>query len=115
MNRLEKMLATKAATQARRATQILRVRELKIVDSALRPSQREALARIFLEAKWLRNSALGHGIFEYSLKEHGLSVLLPNGELEERKLIALPGHVKQTVLKQLQAEAKALATRKRNG
>lgn len=110
---IEKMLAAKAATAARRATQDLRVRELKI--TRLTPTQAERLDRMFLEAKWLRNSIIAEGIFDYKLSQHGVHVKLPNGQLEARQLTILPAHVKQTIQQTLQANVKSLASAKRAG
>ena len=68
----EKMLASRQATAARRAQQILRVRELKI--TRLSKTQLEKLDRMFLEAKWLRNSIVAHGVFDYKLSVDGVHV-----------------------------------------
>ena len=91
----EKMLASKRATAARRAQQILRVRELKI--TRLSKTQLEKLDRMFLEAKWLRNSIVARGVFNYKLSVDGVHVKLPSGRLEARQLTILPAHVKQTI------------------
>ena len=109
----EKMLASRQATAARRAQQILRVRELKI--TRLPKTQLEKLDRMFLEAKWLRNSIVARGVFDYKLSVDGVHVKLPSGELEPRVLTVLPAHVKQTIQSNLQANVKALASAKRAG
>ncbi len=107
------MLAAKAATVARRAQQILRVRELKI--TRLSKPQLEKLDRMFLEAKWLRNSIVARGVFDYKLSVDGVHVKLPSGELEPRELTILPAHVKQTLQAALQANVKSLASAKKAG
>lgn len=109
----EKMLASKAATAARRAQQILRVRELKI--TRLSKTQLEKLDRMFLEAKWLRNSIVARGVFDYKLSVDGVHVKLPSGQLEARQLTILPAHVKQTIQSALQANVKSLASAKKAG
>ena len=109
----EKMLASRQATAARRAQQILRVRELKI--TRLSKTQLEKLDRMFLEAKWLRNSIVARGVFDYKLSVDAVHVKLPSGELEPRMLTILPAHVKQTIQSNLQANVKALANAKRAG
>lgn len=109
------MLASKAATAARRATQDLRVRELKLVESSLSKVKLEKLDRMFLEAKWLRNSIVAEGIFDYKLSQHGVHVKLPDGTMEARQLTVLPAHVKQTIQLGLQANVKALASAKKAG
>ena len=41
--------------------------DIKIQNNKLNKAQKEALTRIFLEAKWIRNDALANGIDEYPL------------------------------------------------
>lgn len=110
----EKRNATRAATRARRASQDLRVRELKLVESSLSKRQKETLQRFFLEAKWLRNSIVAKGVFEWRPVD-GAHVKLPSGQLEPRSISTLPAHAKQTVLTGLQANAKTLAALARQG
>lgn len=109
----QKIYAARAATAVRRLAQDLRVRELKVVRYS--PSQSERLQRMFLEAKWLRNSIIATGIFTHNLGEHGVHVKLPSGELEKRELTVLPAHVKQTIRKNLETAVKSLASNKRAG
>ena len=111
----EKMLASRAATRARRAQQTLKVRELKIVTSSLSSKQKKQIEQTFIEAKWLYNSILSVGVFDYKISAHGVHVKLPNGNLEPRRLTSLPAHVKQTIQEQLQANVKSLATAKARG
>ncbi len=111
----EKMLATRAETRARRAQQTLKVRELKIVTASLSSKQKKQIEQTFVEAKWLYNSILSIGVFDYKISTHGVHVKLPNGKLEPRQLTCLPAHVKQTVQEQLQSNVKSLATAKARG
>ena len=110
----EKRAATRAATRLRRASQDLRVRELKLVESSLSKLQKETLQRFFLEAKWLRNSIVAQGVFDWRPAD-GVHARLPDGSLEERKLENLPAHAKQTVLTGLQANVRTLAALARQG
>ena len=113
--RTQKIMASRAKTAARRATQELRVRELKIATSSLNKTKLEKLNLIFLEAKWLRNSIVAEGVFDYKLSQHGIHVRLPDGTIEARQLTVLPAHVKQTIQLGLQANVKALASVKKAG
>lgn len=110
----EKRNASRAVTRARRASQDLRVRELKLVESSLLKTQEETLQRFFLEAKWLRNSIVARGVFEWKPVD-GVHVRLPGGQLEPRSISTLPAHAKQTVLTGLQANVKTLAALARQG
>ena len=49
------------ATKARRKTQTCSTFDLKIVGNKLSRTQREALTRVFLEAKWLWNECVASG------------------------------------------------------
>lgn len=113
--RTQKIMASRAKTAARRATQELRVRELKLVASSLSKSKLEKLDRMFLEAKWLRNSIVAEGVFDYKLSQHGVHVKLIDGTIEARQLTVLPAHVKQTIQLGLQANVKALASARKAG
>lgn len=114
--RLAKNAAIKAsmkATQERRKNQTCRVFDFKIQNNKLSLKQKEALARIFLEAKWLRNDCLAHGIDNYEIGAT-VKVKTPNG-VEEREFKHLGSQMKQSVVQQLKNDRTALARRKKNG
>ena len=89
---------TSLATRTRRKTMVVQVRELKIVTNKLTVGQREDLARLFLEAKWVRNAALGSQRFDLDyLKELAgqVPVRLPDETYESRPLQVLGGQLTQ--------------------
>ena len=55
----EKIAASFKETKERRKRQTPRVVDLKIVTNKLSATQREALERLFIEAKWVYNDAIG--------------------------------------------------------
>jgi len=103
------------ATRAKRATQEVVTRELKIDASSLTKLQKEALRLAFLEAKWLYNHLLttqSWSTFDYKVRS--VPVRLPDGSFEERS-IHLGSQVKQKIGKQLESSLKTLATLKKKG
>lgn len=84
-------------TRKRREIQTVQVREIK-----LNPTKEQAtlLNRVFLEAKWIRNDALSHGIQGYVA---GKTVQVKNrdGKLETRDLTTIGSQIKQSVVSSL--------------
>lgn len=109
-----KMQATRAATRERRASQDLRVVELKLIKNKLSKSQLAKLDRMFLEAKWLHNAVLETGLKGWQA-ELGLWSRDRDWNRVEQAFTALPAHCKQNLVKRLKANAKTLATLKRQG
>lgn len=110
--------STSVNTRARRKNMIVRVRELKIIDNKLTALQRNQLSRMFAEAKWLRNSALGAQRFDRRyLAELGgqVEVRLPGGVFETRTFDVLGGQLMQAVIDELRSNLKGLAALKKNG
>lgn len=110
--------ATSQATRARRKTMIVRTRELKIATNRLNVSQRNQLQRMFAEAKWVRNSALGAQRLDrdYLRELNGqVEVRLPGGVFETRPLQVLGGQLAQAVIDELRANLKALTALKSKG
>lgn len=104
------------ATRARRASMSVKVYELKLVESNLNFSQKEALKGIFQEYKWLRNAAVAAQRFDLDfLKELGdeTPVKTPNG-LEQREIRYLGSQMRQGVITELKRNLKALAALKAN-
>ena len=99
------------ATRARRAKMDCFTRKLKIDQSHLNNKQKEAIARLFLECKWLINSCIANGRFDNDyLKELGgkVQVKTPGG-LEEREFLVLGGQLAQSVVDGLRSNLKALS------
>lgn len=103
------------ATREKRSSQEPVTRELKLVESKLTKTQKEALRLAFLEAKWLYNHLLttnAWGTFDYKSKT--VPVRLPDGSFEQRE-IHLGSQVKQKVGKQIESSIKTLSTLKKSG
>ncbi len=103
-----------AATRLKRASQEPVTRELKL---AVRTAEQgEALARVFLEAKWLYNHLVSTGSWStWDTKERTVPVRLPHGAFEERELKYLGSQVKQKIAKQIEYSLRTLATLKARG
>ena len=105
------------ATRARRAKMECFTRKLKIDQSHLNNKQKEAIARLFLECKWLINSCIANERFDNAyLKELGgkVNVKTPDG-VEEREFLFLGGQLSQSVIKGLKDNLRALSKLKSNG
>lgn len=109
--------ATYNATRARRAKMECIVRKMKIDRSHLNNKQEEAIARLFLECKWLTNSCIANERFDNDyLKELGgkVKVKTPEG-MEERPFLVLGGQLSQSVIRDLKYSLKSLAKLKSKG
>lgn len=109
--------ATMAKTKARRANMDCRTFQIKIDSSHLNCTQREAIARMFLEVKWLKNSCIANSRFDREyLKELGgqVPVKTPAG-IEIRSFKVLGGQLSQSVIAELKANLKTLAALKAGG
>ena len=105
-----------AKTRAKRLNQECKTFDLKIVQNKLNLKQKEALKRVFLEAKWLKNDIIASdNINKYDTKTKSVMVKKPNGEFEQRDLIIIAAQIKQTVLTQVKTNLKTLSTQKQNG
>lgn len=103
------------ATKAKRKTQTCSTFDLKIVGNKLSRTQREALVRVFLEAKWLWNECIASGDpFSYKLRKNVL-VKTKDGAMEEREYRVLGSQMKQSLVKTIRSNIKTLATLKKQG
>lgn len=103
--------ASMNATRKRRAAMRPKVFRVKISARHLSAGQSEALERLFLEAKWVRNSAVGASRFDDAyLKDLGgsVGVRLPDGSIDNRRLLVLGGQQSQAVMAELRDNLKAL-------
>ena len=108
---------TGKATRARRAKMDCFTRKIKIDRSHLNNKQKEAIARLFLESKWLANSCIANERFDKGyLKELGgkVKVKTPTG-MVEREFLALGGQLAQSVVDGLRSDLKALSKLKSKG
>ena len=112
----KKISATLAKTRAKRAQQECKVFDLKIIMNKLNLVQKEALDRVFLEAKWYKNSIIACGnINGYDTKTKNAKVKMPDNTFETRELKYLGSQIKQSILTQVKNNIKTLATQKQNG
>lgn len=105
-------------TRKRRKNMDVLVRTVKIQRNKLSSSQRDKLDRLFLEGKWLYNTALTHNQFDEKFRKslnHTAEVKLPNGEIETRDLEVLGGQLQQGVLSRMRDNLKGLAALKKKG
>lgn len=105
-------------TRKRRKNMDVLVRKVKIQRNKLSSSQREKLERLFLEGKWLYNTALAHDQFDEKFRKslnHTAEVKLPSGEIEIRNLEVLGGQLQQGILSRMRDNIKGLAALKKKG
>lgn len=105
------------ATRARRAKMECFTRKIKIDRSHLNSKQKEAIARLFLECKWLANSCIANERFDRSYIEKldgKVKVKTPAG-MEEREFLVLGGQLAQSVIKGLKGNLRALSKLKSTG
>lgn len=111
----EKIAASFKATKERRKRQTPRVVDLKIVTKKLTANQREALERLFIEAKWVYNDAIGSDdIFKYQVPKKTVAVHAPDG-VEQREFKVLGGQMKQSIVAGARSSVKTLASLKKQG
>lgn len=111
-----KIKASLKATRKKRETQHCKVYELKINSKKLNSTQKEQLKRVFLEAKWLKNTILAsENIFSFNPSVKKAHVKMPDGTIEERDLQHLGAHLKQSILSGIKGDIKALKESKNKG
>ena len=113
----QRIKETGAATRARHAQMDVVVRELKIIENKLNAAQKEALNRLFLEAKWLRNAALAAGRFDVKFppdQKYTVEVKTKYG-FDPRELKVCRGMIARGVMCQLILDRDNLAKKKRRG
>lgn len=111
----EKIAASFKATKERRKRQTPRVVDLKIVTNKLSATQREALERLFVEAKWVYNDAIGSdNIFEYQVPKMAVDVHTPDG-VERREFKVLGSQMKQSIVAGARSSIKTLSSLKKKG
>lgn len=113
----ERIKATMKATKERRAKMDCKTYELKLDYSSTNHKQRETLTRLFLEAKWLRNSCIANSRFDRAyFKELDGSVPVKNGDsFENREFLVLGGQLAQSVIDEITYNLRALSALKRKG
>lgn len=105
-------------TRQRRKNMDVVVRTMKVQRNKLSKTQLEALRRMFLEGKWLYNTAIAHGDFSENFRKqlaNTAEVKLPSGDVEKRQLTVLGGQLQQGVLVRIRDNIKGLAALKKEG
>ena len=105
-------------TRQRRKNMDVVVRTVKVQRNKLSKTQREALKRMFLEGKWLYNTAIAHDDFSEDFRKqlaNTAEVKLPSGAVEKRQLTVLGGQLQQGILVRIRDNAKGLAALKKRG
>lgn len=114
----KRIAQTQKETRNRRKNMDVLVRTVKIQRNKLSSSQREKLDRLFLEGKWLYNTALAHNQFDEKFRKNlanTAEVKLPSGKVEIRNLEVLGGQLQQGILARMRANLKGLAALKKKG
>ena len=118
LDKNKRIAQTQKQTRQRRKNMDVLVRTVKIQRNKLSSSQREKLDRLFLEGKWLYNTALAHNQFDEEFRKslnYTVEVKLPNGDIETRNLEVLKGQLQQGVLARMRGNLKGLAALKKKG
>lgn len=85
---------------------------VKVVSNKLNNLQKEQINQLFKEAKWFRNAYITNNEINAKAK----TVLVKVGKnFEERKLELLGSQIKQSIIKEVETERKALFTKKKKG
>ena len=114
----KRIAQTRKENKKRRKNMDVLVRTVKIQRNKLSSSQREKLNRLFLEGKWLYNTAIAHNQFDEKFRKslnHTAEIKLPNGEIEIRDLEVLGGQLQQGVLARMRGNLKGLSALKKKG
>lgn len=117
LERNRKIAENGEKTREKRKTQECKTFDLKIVQNKLNKTQKEALTRLFLEAKWYKNSVIASKNINKvtTLKQSTVQVKLLNDKYDTRELKVLGSHHQQSLLAQVKSNIKTLATLKKNG
>ena len=120
----QRIFAARQRTREKRKTQAVFIAKVKIVESALSNKQKEALHRVFLEAKWFKNSMVAFSknnkdkkISDFDTKNTTVSVRMgrDSDEYEERKFSVLSSSARQKIGDLFKNNIKTLSTQKKNG
>jgi putative transposase len=106
---------TMRQTKLRRKQQTCHVYQIKVDKSRLSPVMKQALSRLFLEAKWLYNAALAtESFYDFDTRTKSVDVLC-NDVFELRDLTLLSSQMKQAIISRMAAATRALHALKLKG
>ena len=113
MNKNQRIGQTRRETKRRHSNMTCRTFEIKAVSNKMNKEQKESVNGIFREAKWIRN-ALIRDI--HCLEDNFKKVPVKVGkEIEMRELKYIGSQMKQSMVKSVHSELKALHTKKEKG
>ena len=118
LDKNKRIAQTRKENKKRRKNMDVLVRTVKIQRNKLSSSQREKLDRLFLEGKWLYNTALAYNQFDEKFRKslnHAVEVKFPDGAIETRNLEVLGGQLQQGILSRMRGNLKGLAASKKKG
>ena len=118
LDKNKRIAQTRKENKKRRKNMDVLVRTVKIQRNKLSSSQREKLDRLFLEGKWLYNTALAHNQFDEKFRKslnYTAEIKLPNGNIETRNLEVLGGQLQQGILSRMRHNLKGLTALKKKG
>ena len=103
-------------TRDRRKSMDCKTFEVKFDKSKFSTEKKNYLNRLFLEAKWIYNSILGHADpFKYNTKIKTVEVLNKDREWEERELEAISSQMKQSIGRRTVDSIVGLSRKKKKG
>jgi len=117
--RTKALITSRNVNKARRVNMARKVIELKVDVSKLSSCKMEAIAKIFLECKWIKNEALAFGAFDYKLRDK-VTVMVFNPEsnkcdIPEERELTIGSQLRQQSVKQVQKDITNLARSKKKG
>lgn len=111
-----KIKVARQATKAKRQSQTIKVREVKLTANKLTKGQTERLALCFLEAKWFYNDIIrSNDIYNYDTKNKVVTVLDKDKIPNLKTLSMLSSQMKQSIKEQIIANKKTIDTQKKKG
>ena len=113
MNKNQRIGMTRRETKRRHSNMTCRTFEIKAVSNKMNREQKESVNGIFREAKWIRNALIND---MHCLEDNFKKVPVKVGdEIEMRELKYIGSQMKQSMVKSVHSELKALHTKKEKG
>ena len=113
MNKNQRIGMTRRETKLRHSNMTCRTFEIKAVSNKMNREQKESVNGIFREAKWIRNALIND---MHCLEDNFKKVPVKVGdEIEMRELKYIGSQMKQSMVKSVHSELKALHTKKEKG
>jgi len=111
----QKIRDSRKATKIKRASQVARVYDIKIVTNKLNKAQKEVFFMFFIEKKWLYNHILAaESIFTHNYKQRTVTNKDKDGNTVQHELEHLPAKFRQDIVYEMQKSIFALSQKKKN-